>query len=301
MVYLTDFHILSEGEEYAFLSGFVRTCYDSYYPFQFFPQQKQLSEIEFSDITIFCGGNGSGKSTLLNIIAEKLSLKRDSSFNKTDFFDPYVERCSFGLNVFNPEEERDLMGNSRIIASDDVFKHIIEVRDKNEKISFKRGVIFEEKAIMNAHGWQGPRSINTEDPASIKAYTDYYEKFRQSASKYVKKNVGVDERTFSNGENGFKYFTDAIQPGGLYLLDEPENSLSAEMQIELAQFILSMARFYKCQFIMSSHSPFLLSTPFAKIYNMDEVPVSVCKWIHLSNVRLFYDFFKEHSEEFENE
>ncbi len=301
MVYLTDFHLLDEDDEWGFLKGISRTCYDSYYPFQIFPQHKQLSEIQFSDITIFCGGNGSGKSTLLNIIAEKLELRRDSAFNRTDFFEPYVDHCSFELNVYDPAQKRCLMEKSRIIVSDDVFKHIIEVRDKNAKISFKRGVVFEEKAEMNAYGWNGPRSINTADPDSIKAYSDYYEKFRQSASKYVRKNVGVDERTFSNGENGFKYFTDAIQPEGLYLLDEPENSLSAEMQIELAQFILNMARFYKCQFVMSSHSPFLLSIPFARIYNMDNAPVSVCKWTELPNVKLFYDFFKEHSGEFENE
>lgn len=108
----------------------------------------------------------------------------------------------------------------------------------------------------------------------------------------------MDERTYSNGENGFKYFTDAIQPGGLYLLDEPENSLSSEMQLELVRFIHGMARFYDCQFIMSTHSPFILSLPFAKIYNMDELPVKTCKWTELPNVRMYYDFFKDHEDEF---
>ena len=128
---------------------------------------------------------------------------------------------------------------------------------------------------------------------------DYYQKLRGSSTKYIRANVGVDERTYSNGENGFKYFTDAIQPGGLYLLDEPENSLSAEMQLELVQFIQGMARFYDCQFIMSTHSPFILSIPFARIYNMDELPVKTCKWTELPNVRMFYEFFKDHSNEFE--
>ena len=113
-------------------------------------------------------------------------------------------------------------------------------------------------------GLKAPRVVHCDDPSSIKAYQDYYEKSRLSASKYVRRYVGVDDRTYSNGENGFKYFTDNIQPNGLYLLDEPENSLSAEMQIDLAQFIFNMARFYNCQFILSSHSPFLLAMPFAR-------------------------------------
>ena len=299
MVYLNEFYLLSEDDEWQFFRKKSRGCYDSFYPFQFFPQQKELSELYFSDITILCGSNGSGKSTLLNIIAEKLRLKRETPFNKTDFFDPYVERCSVEMSELDPEAKRDLMKVSRSITSDDVFKHIIDVRERNENLSFKRGIIFEEKADMALNGWQGPRGFNADDPESIKAYQDYYQKFRQPASKYIRKNVGVDERTFSNGENGFKYFTDAIQPGGLYLLDEPENSLSAEMQLQLVQYIQAMARFYNCQFIMSTHSPFILSLPFARIYNMDEVPVNTCKWTELPSIRIFYDFFKDHNDEFE--
>lgn len=299
MVYLHEFHLQTADDEWQFFRKRSKGCYDSFYPYQFFPTQKELEELVFSDITIFCGSNGSGKSTLLNIIAEKLQLKRETPFNKTDFFDPYIDGCWFELNEEEPEKKKEMMDASRIITSDDVFKHIIGVRERNERLSFKRGVIFDEKSDIALNGWQGPRGFNAEDPESIKAYRDYYEKFRQPASKYIRKNVGVDERTYSNGENGFKYFTDAIQPEGLYLLDEPENSLSAEMQLELVQYIQGMARFYDCQFIMSTHSPFLLSLPFARIYNMDDVPVKTCKWTELPSVRVFYDFFKDHEGEFE--
>lgn len=152
---------------------------------------------------------------------------------------------------------------------------------------------------MALNGWSGPRGFNADDPESIKAYKDYYDKYKQPASKYIRNNIGVDERTYSNGENGSKYFTDAIQPKGLYLLDEPENSLSSEMQLELVQFIQGMARFYDCQFIISTHSPFILSLPFAWIYNMDEIPVKMCKWTELPSVRMFYNFFMDHQAEFE--
>jgi hypothetical protein len=36
----------------------------------------------------------------------------------------------------------------------------------------------------------------------------------------------------------------------------------------------------------------------AKIYDLDSVPVSPKKWTELENVRMYYDFFKEHGEEF---
>lgn len=302
MIYLQDFKLMTLCDEEEFLSCFSRTCFDSYYPLGIFSHEKNLSEVEFDDITIFCGSNGSGKSTLLNIIAEKLKLNRQTCYNKTYFFNPYIAKCEYDLNIYDPVKLRDFNQVSRIITSDDVFNHIIDVRRKNENLSFKRDLIFEEKRQMNRYGTNrlenGPRSINMDDPVSMKVFADYLDKTNMSASAYVRKRIGLEERTYSNGENGFKYFTDAIQPGGLYLLDEPENSLSAEMQLELVHFLHGMARFYDCQFILSSHSPFILSLPEAKIYNMDAEPVSTCRWTDLPNVRIYHDFFYKHQREF---
>lgn len=251
-------------------------------------------------LLIFCGSNGSGKSTVLNIIGEKLELKRNTPYNKTDFFDPYLSGCSSFFRIEDTLKMRELMKVSRFISSDDVFNHIIEVRESNENLSFKREVTSRDIAQIKMDGWKnGPRGFNAEDPENMKSFLDYCQKLRGSSVNYIRTNVGIDERTYSNGENGFKYFTDAIQPGGLYLLDEPENSLSAEMQLELVQFILGMARFYDCQFIMSTHSPFILSIPFARIYNMDEVPVSTCKWTELPNIKVYYEFFRDYQAEFE--
>jgi predicted ATPase len=298
MIYLNEFDLLTHSMEEDYFFFFVRTCFTNCYPFRFFPDR--LKGLEFDDITILCGSNGSGKSTLLNIIAEKLELKRETPYNKTYFFNPYIERCNYGLNVYEEEETARLMSVSRIITSDDVFNHIIALREKNEELGNKRKIIFDEKSEFNRFGvYKGPRSVNVDNPDSIKRYIDYYDMTRMSASQYVKQKIGEEQRTYSNGENGFRYFVDAIQPGGLYLLDEPENSLSPEMQLQLTQYLLSMARFYKCQFIIATHSPFILSIPHAKIYNMDEYPVKICKWTEYENVRVYYDFFKQHESEFQ--
>ena len=295
MVYLDEFCLPSLRAEESYLNSFRRTCFDSYYPFRFFSYDKQLTKVEFDDITIFCGGNGSGKSTLLNIIAEKLHLKRETPYNKTYFFDPYIELCNSNWDDLGETQKYDLSKASRIVTSDDVFRHILDVRRRNEDLDFKRNLVFEQ----NDDALERPRSIHFDDPKSVQNYIDYYNRQRLSDSQYTRRFLGVDERTYSNGENGFKYFTDVIQPGGLYLLDEPENSLSAELQLQLGQFLLNMTRFYKCQFVMSSHSPFLLSIPFAKIYNIDNEPVSTCKWTELPNVRIYYVFFKQHESEFD--
>ena len=122
---------------------------------------------------------------------------------------------------------------------------------------------------------------------------------KRTQSKYVREELGMNVRTFSNGESAFKYFTNKITEDRLYLLDEPENSLSPERQMELCQFISDSARFMGCQFVISTHSPFLLSMRGAKIYDLDSDPVDVRRWTELKNVRTYYDFFKQHQNAFE--
>ena len=84
----------------------------------------------------------------------------------------------------------------------------------------------------------------------------------------------------------------------VYLLDEPENSLSPARQQELLKFLEDSARFFGCQFIIATHSPFLLSMRGAKIYDMDEETVDVKRWTELENVRIYYEFFKKYEREF---
>ena len=88
----------------------------------------------------------------------------------------------------------------------------------------------------------------------------------KSQSQYVRNKVMGNVREHSNGESAFLYFTDKIQENGLYLLDEPENSLCPEKQQEFVKFIEDSARFFGCQFIISTHSPFLFGGYRWKIY-----------------------------------
>lgn len=122
---------------------------------------------------------------------------------------------------------------------------------------------------------------------------------RSTQSKYIRKNLPDNVREHSNGESAFIYFTDKIKENSLYLLDEPENSLSPQKQQELLRFLEDSARFFGCQFIIATHSPFLLSMRGAKIYDMDEEVADIKKWTELENVRAYYEFFKKHENEFE--
>ena len=53
-----------------------------------------------------------------------------------------------------------------------------------------------------------------------------------------------------------------------------------------------------CQFIIATHSPFLLAMKRSKIYDLDAYPVKQKKWTELRNIQLYRQFFKKHEKEF---
>lgn len=72
------------------------------------------------------------------------------------------------------------------------------------------------------------------------------------------------QEKYSNGETSMQYFEEYLQPNALYLLDEPEVSLSPSNQVLLANEINKLARLLECQFVIATHSPFMLGTLNAK-------------------------------------
>ena len=114
-------------------------------------------------------------------------------------------------------------------------------------------------------------------------------------SKYVKTHLGNNNIIGqSNGETSLFFFEKEIKENGIYILDEPENSLSPSNQIKLKKFIEESVRFFNCQFIISTHSPFLLDLMDARIYDLDSTPVRVKNWLELDNIKEYIEFFKKY-------
>lgn len=284
MIYLAQFQFPHKEREYDFFLEQKRTCYDTYYPFQILSRH-DLKVLDFEPITILYGGNGSGKTTALNIMAEKLGLERDTLYNRSNFFEDYTKMCDY-------EIQEKIPAGSRIITSDDVFDFMLNLRSLNEGIDRKRDELLEDYLDAKYSHFQ-MRSLD--DYEQLKKVTMARS---NTQSKFVRKRMAGNVREHSNGESAFLYFADKIKENGLYLLDEPENSLSPEKQQELLKFLEDSARFFGCQFIIATHSPFLLSMKGAKIYDMDEEVVDVKRWSELENVRAYYSFFKKHEKEF---
>ena len=89
-----------------------------------------------------------------------------------------------------------------------------------------------------------------------------------------------------------------IKENGIYILDEPENSLSAENTLKLKTFIEESVRFFNCQFIISTHSPFLLNLNEAVIYDLDKKDFAPVKYEDIPSIRTYYEFFKSNEGKF---
>ena len=317
MVYLERFRFPSREKEEDYVSGLNESYYnktwEAMYPFYVLSEHNFMS-LDFEPITIIYGGNGSGKSTALNIMSNALHVKRTSPYNNTLYMDAYIKLCSFKTDIRWSGEEFNMTGQrqsrydiaeiTQMITSDDIFKMIFDNRIQNEQRIHKSKILSAEiraVGLMDSHSPEVQRikKLYPDTGENMDEYKRYREmKKARSFSSYLTQKLGPIERGFSNGENGMMYLAELIQQEGLYLLDEPENSMSCKFQKNLAEIISFAAKNCNSQFIIATHSPFLLSIPNAKIYNLDEDPVTVSNFWELENMKDYYELFNRYSEEF---
>jgi predicted ATPase len=248
------------------------------YPYNVF--RKITGEVfVFNSITVLYGNNGSGKSTLLNLIANKLNITGAEGLTNYGYYSlDYILDCSYNLgdNKSDGESER-IPQNSLYIKSEDV---LYEIKKIQQEAVLKEGYLYQHSKL---------------------GYTkEQLEKLKHSSQMYKQIEImKFANEKYSNGETSIQLFDEYLVPNGLYLLDEPETSLSPINQIQLAEEINKLTRFFNCQFIIATHSPFMLGTLNAKIYNLDAPLLKTYKWTELENAKFFYSFFKKHKNEFE--
>ncbi len=251
------------------------------YPFNVL-KNKEPDVFIFDNITVLYGNNGSGKSTILNIIAHKLDLKgkeRNSPkvIGTLDYFEDFASKCEYELGENKETEKiRRIPENSRYIKSEEI---LYEIRKIEQDAILQESI---EANLVRERGNKKTQEFMQTDEGKAQ-----FSRFEFAQEKY------------SNGETTMQILEDNIEPDSLYLLDEPEVSLSPQNQVKLAEEINKMARYLGIQFIIATHSPFMLGILNAKIYNLDTKFYEVQKWNELENVKYFYEFFKNRRNEFE--
>lgn len=251
------------------------------YPYHVF-RGKEIEPFVFAPITVFYGNNGCGKSTLLNIMAGRLGLKgrempTSNQYGTTNYCVRFEEECRYSLGEDEDGKRiRKLPSNSRYIKSEDILYEIKKIQQSQVLADGMRYDLVQNGRTREA----ADRFLNSKEGRNQLEYR----KFAQEK--------------YSNGETTLQILEEYLTPDALYLLDEPEVSLSPQNQVKMAEEINKMARFLGCQFIIATHSPFMLGILNAKIYNLDTKEYEVQKWTDLPNVRYFYEFFKKKENEF---
>ena len=300
MVYLEKFILPTYEEEENILSirsvqnGGACGYIDNSYPCGLF-SDKELQELDFEPVTILYGGNGSGKSTLLNIIGKKLKLNSLTPYNSSEMIDLYLSKCKYRMGEDDYGDTFEVPKSSRIIKSDDIFDYMLAVRSTNDEISEN-----------TEQGKEDYENLKFAETIKLKGM-DNYDEFRLqvlsrkktwSRRKFLQKTAGKLVKLNSNGETAIDYFDKNLQNDALYLLDEPENSLSPKMCLKLKEVLEEKARYCNCQFIIATHSPFILSMKNAKIYDLDCIPVDLKKWWELENCKIYFEYFYDNKDLF---
>lgn len=312
MIYLKQFELPSQRAEDRAIGAifdqsrarYGEQFFESYYPFGIFPEL-DFRVIDFDDITILHGNNGSGKSTLLNVIAAKLHAERNTVYNSGRYMNQFLKLCKFQTDMRWSGEEFDYLGQrsarydigeiTHVITSDDIFKAMLQGRVRNDQIRFKAEMLGDKyHAVKKGGATHRPTHLDFETGENVDRFKDAVAINRMSGTRYIQEKLGKEQRGFSNGETGFMYISEMLSEEGLYILDEPENSLSADMQLKLAELIQYMVRYNNCQVIISTHSPFLLSMHSAKIYDLDSIPTTVSKFTDLESMKKYAELFREH-------
>lgn len=231
---------------------------------------KLLGFTTFAPVTIFYGRNGSGKSTVLNAIARSLKIPNLSKGSDSLVFENYIRSCKYVLSDNSPSK-------ALFIRSEDVMEGINKAR--REYGGFEKDV--------QAAGFK-PEEIYGNFLLSL-----------NSEYQWIFSRACQMTEQWSNGEVAMMFFENIFTPDSLFFLDEPETSFSPIFQRRIADIINHYARYLGCQFVISSHSPFILGIDEAKVIDLDSYPSVERKWSQLPNLRIYYDFFMRNSKWFE--
>ncbi len=93
----------------------------------------------------------------------------------------------------------------------------------------------------------------------------------------------------SHGESFLSLFANRFEQG-IYILDEPEAALSPQRQLSFLRIIHELERPAHAQFLISTHSPIILSYPGAVLFSLDGDSIREIAYRETEHYRVTRDF-----------
>ncbi len=98
--------------------------------------------------------------------------------------------------------------------------------------------------------------------------------------------------TQSHGQSLMSYFRARYKIKGLYFLDEPETALSPSSLIDLLNLLIKINEKGHAQFIIATHSPFLMACPDSQIYSFDNEVIKPVQYKETQHYNLYKNFME---------
>ncbi len=95
----------------------------------------------------------------------------------------------------------------------------------------------------------------------------------------------------SHGQSCMAYFQSIYQVKGLHFLDEPEAALSPHTQLRLLDVLTAMSTAGHAQFIVSTHSPILMSCPNASVFDFNHPTIQRTAYEETRHYKIYKEFF----------
>ncbi len=127
---------------------------------------------------------------------------------------------------------------------------------------------------------------------------ELFRNFSQLLDEWAVNSPGILEyfggeslMTQSHGQSTMAYFRSMYQKKGLYFLDEPEAALSPKTQLDLLGLLNDISANGNSQFIISTHSPILMSCRQAEIFSFDDHSIERIAFKETPHYKVYKDFF----------
>ncbi len=129
--------------------------------------------------------------------------------------------------------------------------------------------------------------LRAESFFNVASFVDRGTRFSPDLSLYG----GVPLHEQSHGQSFLALAANRFGGEGLYILDEPEAALSLSGALALLAIVVRAAR-AGAQFVIATHSPVLLASPDAAIYELDDAGLEPCAYDDLDTVRFTRAFLE---------
>ncbi len=99
-----------------------------------------------------------------------------------------------------------------------------------------------------------------------------------------------DFLSHSHGEGFLRFFEERCERQGIYFFDEPESALSPSRQLEFLKLLHRMEQSTKCQVVMATHAPLLMSYPGATLLQLTKYGLDPVRVEDTEHFRLLRDY-----------